>query len=263
VSGVLDDIVAAVRARLAARPAPSDLEERARSAAAARAADGRRSLRAALAAPGVRIIAECKRRSPSAGVLRNAFDPVELARLYERGGAAAVSVVTEPDFFAGDPAWIAAIRGASSLSVLRKDFIVGERQLFESVTYGADAVLLLARLLDDARLSRLLVVCGELGLEALVETHDEGELERALATPARLVGVNARDLRTFEVDVTRAAELARRVPDERIAIVESGIAGPGTVAALVAAGVRRFLVGEYLLRSGDPAAALKGLVGCG
>jgi indole-3-glycerol phosphate synthase len=260
VSGVPDILVRiteAVRARLGGSAPARDLEARAREASLRGV---RRSLRAALGAPGVRVIAECKHRSPSRGWLRKDFDPVALARAYEAGGAAAISVVTEPDFFAGQAEWVAEVRGEVALPVMQKDFVLIPRQLFEAVLLGADAVLLIARILPGPMLSELLAQAGELGLEALVEVHDGEDLERALAMPAPLLGVNARDLRTFTVDLDAAVELASRVPRDRVAVLESGIGGPAELAALVGRGIRRFLIGEHLVRSPDPRAALSELV---
>jgi indole-3-glycerol phosphate synthase len=260
---VLERIAAAVRDRLARHPAPADLERRAGEAAAARAKEGRRSMLASLRAPGVRIIAECKRCSPSAGVLREPFDPLGLARAYAAGGAAAISIVTEPEFFSGQSDWVALVRAAVPPPVMQKDFLLAPRQLYEAVLLGADAVLLIARILPGARLGEMLAIAGDLGLEALVEVHDERELERALAVPARLVGINARDLRSFAVDVDAAAGLAAQVPSDRVAVLESGIGGAADVRRLSARGMRRFLVGEHLLRAAEPEAALRELVACG
>jgi len=259
---VLARIAASVRTRLARTPAAPDLAARALETATRRA-NARRSLREALSLSGVRVIAECKRRSPSAGWLRQDLDPVALARAYESGGAAAVSVVTEPDFFAGDPAWVAQVRAAVTLPVLQKDFVLAPRQLHESVLLGADAVLLIARLLNDDELAAMLDLAARLGLETLVEAHGEDELARVLALPAPLVGINARDLRRFNVELDAAAALAARVPAGRIAVLESGIAGAGEVRRALRLGVRRFLVGGCLVRAHDPRAALAELVACG
>lgn len=257
---ILAEITAVVQRRLAQRPPPGDLESRAREAASERARAGGRSLRASLVRPGVRVIAECKRRSPSLGWLREPFEPVTLAHAYQAGGAAAVSVVTEPEFFAGDSEWVAVLRREVSLAVMQKDFLVSPRQLFETALLGADAVLLIARILPGTLLSEMLVVAGELGLESLVEVHDGADLERVLRLPAPLVGINARDLGTFRLNLDGAAELAGRVPQDRVAVLESGISGPADVSALVQRGFRHFLVGEYLLRSADPRAALTELL---
>ncbi len=257
---VLARIVAAVRERLAAEPEPADLRLRAAAAAAARRREGTRSLRAALSAPGVRVIAECKRRSPSRGVLREPFDAVALARTYEAAGAAAISVVTEARFFAGEAAWLPEVRRTVGLPVLQKDFLLAERQLAEAAVLGADAVLLIARILPGGELAAMLAAAAALGLEVLLEVHDRADLERALALPAAVIGINARDLATFAVDLDAAAALAAAVPPERVAVMESGVAGGADVRRLGGVGLRRFLVGEHLLRAGDPGAALRELV---
>jgi indole-3-glycerol phosphate synthase len=257
VPDILVRITEAVRARLAGSAPARDLEARAREASRR---GSRRSLRGALEAPGVRVIAECKHRSPSRGWLRTDFDPVALARAYQAGGAAAISVVTEPEFFAGEAEWVAEVRGEVALPVMQKDFLLTPRQLFEAVLLGADAVLLIARILPGPALSELVSLVGELGLETLVEVHDVEDLERALATPASLVGINARDLRTFTVDLDAAVELALRVPHDRAVVLESGIGGPAELAALATRGIRRFLIGEHLVRSPDPRAAMTELV---
>jgi indole-3-glycerol phosphate synthase len=257
VSDILVRITEAVRARLAASAPAQGLEARAREASRR---GGRRSLRAALDAPGVRVIAECKHRSPSRGWLRADFDPAALARAYQAGGAAAISVVTEPEFFAGQVDWVAEVRGEVTLPVMQKDFLLTPRQLLEAVLLGADAVLLIARILPGSLLPELLALAGELGLEALVEVHDGEDLERVLAAAAPLVGINARDLRTFRVDLDAAVELALRVPPDRAVVLESGIGGPAELAAVAGRGIRRFLVGEHLIRSPDPCAALTELI---
>ncbi len=259
---VLAEIVAAVQDRLKREPEAPGLLVQARERAGVRRRKGRRSLLEALTAPGVRVIAECKRRSPSAGVLRSSFDPVALARAYEAGGAAAISVVTEPQFFAGQPGWVPLVRQAVTLPVLRKDFIISMRQLAESVLLGADAVLLIARCLPGSLLPELVAVAAELELEVLLEVHDAEDLERALATTAPVIGINSRDLRTFAVDLGAAARLAAQVPPGRVVVLESGIDGPHAAAPLVAAGLRHFLVGSALVRSGDPEAAVRELVAC-
>lgn len=260
---ILVRILAAVQERLASEPEPAGLWQRARELAGVRRRGGRRSLREALAEPGVRVIAECKRRSPSAGWLRREFDPVTLARQYAAGGAAAISVVTEPQFFAGQPGWLPLIRQVVDLPLLRKDFLISVRQLAESVLLGADAVLLIARCLPGSLLPELAALAGELELEVLVEVHDEADLERALALSTPLIGINSRNLGTFEVDLGAAEALARRVPAGRTVVLESGIDGPATLAPLLAAGLRHFLVGSSLVRAADPEAAVRGLVTCG
>ncbi len=266
-SGAADDVLsriaAATRARLARGPVSAQLQRRAREAAEARRLGEGRSLVAALLAPGVRVVAECKRRSPSAGWLRPDFDPVRLALAYQEGGAAAISVVTEPEFFAGDVAWLARVRGAATLPVLQKDFILSRRQLLEAAVAGADAVLLIARLLPGRRLGELVAAAAELALESVVEVHDRRDLERVLAVGVGIVGINSRDLSTFRVDLEEAGRLAELVPPQQLVLIESGIRGGDTLRPFLARGRRQFLVGEYLLRSRDPVAALRELVACG
>ncbi len=257
---ILDRIVLAVRARLDAAPAMPDLEQRAADAVVHRLAEGRRSLTAALRSRCPAIIAECKHASPSAGVLREPFDPVALARAYAAGGAAAISVVTEPDFFAGGPGWIGPVRAAVPLPVLRKDFIFTERQLYETAVLGADAVLLVQRLLDPPTLARLLEVARRLALDVLLELFADEDPAPAIASGAEIIGVNARDLASFRVDLERVAELARVIPNERVRVAESGVRGPQDVARLAAAGWHAFLVGEHLVRAPDPEAAVRALV---
>ncbi len=259
---ILARITEAVLARLARDPAPAGLEARAREAVGARRREGRRSLARALAPAGIRVLAECKRRSPSKGWLREPFDAVGLARAYEAGGAAAISVVTEPEFFAGQAGWVQAVRRAVALPVLQKDFRVAPRQLFEAVLLGADAVLLIARILPGPTLAEMLSAAEDLGLEALVEAYDERDLDRILTTPAQLVGVNARDLGSFDVDFGAAAAMAERVARDRTVVMESGVRDAGDVREVARLGVRRFLIGEHLLRSADPGAALAELVAC-
>lgn len=254
-SGVLAEIAAAVRRRTAA----GDYRPR---ATAAPAPDGAR-FEASLREPGARIIAELKRRSPSAGEIEPHLDrKVEtLALAYRRGHAAAISVVTERDFFGGDPEWIVRARRISGLPVLMKDFLLAEEQLDFAASYGADAVLLIAALLDDGALARLRSAAQARGLAALVEAHDADEARRAVAAGAAVVGVNARDLRTFEVDREGAAALAASIPEDRVRVAESGIRSRADVERLGAAGFSAFLVGETLLRSEDPEETLRVLRG--
>ncbi|MFN3413253.1 MAG: indole-3-glycerol phosphate synthase TrpC [Thermoanaerobaculum sp.] len=220
----------------------------------------RRSLLQALNQPGVRIIAEVKKRSPSAGVLRNPVEPAGLARAYQQGGAAAISVVTEPQYFGGASGWVAEVKHATNLPVLQKDFFSRPEHLAHGLASGADAVLLIARMLPGALLSEMVACCQELGLEPLVETHDEEDVQRALDAGATLVGVNSRDLATFTVQVEAAAALVRGLPSGVVGVLESGVKDPGQFSQLVAQGVRRFLIGEYLLRQNEPERALKELL---
>jgi indole-3-glycerol phosphate synthase len=211
---------------------------------------------------GLSVIAEVKRRSPSRGGLAGRLDPAELARAYERGGAACLSVLTDREFFGGSPDDLRDARRAVALPVLRKDFTVAAADVCDARLMGADAVLLIVAALDDAELRDFHALAGELGLDALVEVHDEGELDRALAAGAGLVGVNQRDLVTFEVDSSRAVRVGRAMAErggDIIRVAESGIRGPEEAAALAAAGFDAVLVGESLVTSGDAAAAVRAL----
>lgn len=250
----LDRIAAATRAALAGgRYAPLS---------GASAPDGPR-FAAALAEPGTAIIAELKRRSPSAGEICPHLDRrVETYALaYRRGHAAAISVVTEREFFGGDPEWIRRARRISGLPVLMKDFVLEERQLDFGASAGADAVLLIAALLDERSLRLLREGAEARGLAALVEAHTADEVRRAVASGASIVGVNARDLRTFSVDLAASAALAREIPPSSLAVAESGIENRQQIEALGRAGFRAFLVGETLLRAEDPEAKLRSLRG--
>ncbi|HLT69162.1 MAG TPA: indole-3-glycerol phosphate synthase TrpC [Acidimicrobiales bacterium] len=255
----LDRILAAHRARAAADDRPvGDLVARARAEPPAR------GFAAALrAADGVGVIAEVKRRSPSKGDLAPDLDPAALARAYEAGGAACLSVLTDRDFFAGSPDDLRAARAAAALPVLRKDFTVSPADVCDARLMGADAVLLIVAALDDEELAELHRLALDLGLDALVEVHDEAELERALEVGATLVGVNQRDLVTFEVDHERAVRVARAMPAGVVRVAESGIRGPDDVAALADAGFDAVLVGESLVTAGDPGAAVAGLRSAG
>jgi len=209
--------------------------------------------------PGVSVIAEVKRRSPSKGELAEIPEPAALAAAYARGGAAAISVLTEERRFGGSLADLRAVRSAVDVPVLRKDFIVTPYQLLEARAAGADLALLIVAALDDDTLRRLHDEAGELGLSVLVEVHDEPETERAVALGAELIGVNARNLRTLDVDPDTFARLAPLVPDDRVLVAESGIAGPADVARFADRGARVVLVGEALVRDGNPEAAVRAL----
>jgi indole-3-glycerol phosphate synthase len=236
----------------------SALEKR----AAASSPDGAR-FDAALAATGrVNVIAECKRRSPSKGVLAPQYNPVSIARSYEQGGAAAISVLTEPTFFDGALEHLAAVRQAVSLPLLRKDFIVDEYQLLEARASGADAVLLIVAALDRRDLVRLQVRARELGLATLVEVHDEAELGLAVDSGARVIGVNNRNLRTLQVDVDGSYRLAARIPRDVVGVSESGLQSRADLEALAAAGYRAFLIGERFMTDPDPARAIRELTVC-
>ncbi|MFW6079435.1 MAG: indole-3-glycerol phosphate synthase TrpC [Gemmatimonadota bacterium] len=255
---VLERIVAAKREEV------ERLKARAASLrSAAEAAGEGRGLSTALAggAGEVALIAEVKRRSPSAGELRSELSPAEVARAYEAAGAVAISVLTDGPFFGGTLEDLAAVRASVGLPVLRKDFVLAPLQLWEARAAGADAVLLIVRILDDARLAELVALAGELGLDALVEVHDRAELDRALEAGARILGINNRDLSTFRTDLSVTLELAGSVPRDRVLVAESGIRVPADVDRLGAAGVDAILVGESLMRSDDVEAAARSLVG--
>jgi indole-3-glycerol phosphate synthase len=226
-----------------------------------RAPRGRAFADALRSAPPPRVIAECKRRSPSRGVLRVQYHPAAHAAAYARAGAVAISVLTEPTFFDGELEHLSAVRRAIDLPLLRKDFIVTEYQLLEAVDAGADAVLLIVAALDDGPLRHLLARASALGLAALVEVHDERELSRALHAGAAIVGVNSRDLRTLAVDPTVLDRIARELPQGITAVAESGIRTTGDLARLGDLGYHAFLVGERLITQDDPGAALQELRG--
>jgi indole-3-glycerol phosphate synthase len=221
-----------------------------------------RDFRAALEAPGgVQIIAEVKKASPSAGVLRADFDPVAIARTYARHGAACISVLTDEPFFQGSLAYLSAIRAAVALPLLRKDFLLDRYQLLQARCAGADAVLLIAEILDDRALPRLLREAAELGMQALVELYDAENLPRVLDAGARLVGVNNRDLRTFVTRLEHTLELAGRLPPGCCLVSESGIRTRQDLLRLEGAGVRAVLVGETFMRAADIGAKLDELRG--
>ncbi len=221
---------------------------------------GRRDFREALAAHDVAIIAEFKRASPSKGVLVNGIDPVAVARSYEQGGAAALSVLTDEQFFHGSLDDLASARGAVGLPVLRKDFTFDEYHVAESAAYCSDAILLIATLLTSKRLRQLREYAARFGMASLVEVHDEAELEAAIDSGAQIIGVNNRNLRTFEVNIETSLHLAPRIPAGAIKISESGIRSAEDIRMLHDAGYNGFLVGEHLMRSRDPLGALRALL---
>jgi indole-3-glycerol phosphate synthase len=219
---------------------------------------------AALAQTGrVNVIAECKRRSPSKGVLCEQYDPVAIARQYEAGGAAAISVLTEPTFFDGALAHLTAVRAAVNVPLLRKDFVVDRYQLFEARAAGADAVLLIVAALPQTELTTLQAEAFALGLAALVEVHDEEELARAIDAGASIVGVNNRNLRTLTVDVDASYRLVSRMPRGVTAVSESGLQSRQDLERLSAAGYRAFLIGERFMTDASPADAIRQLIGDG
>ncbi len=224
----------------------------------------RRSLVAALRRSGgepVRVIAEIKRASPSAGPIRIDADPVAIAHEYEAGGASAISVLTDKDFFAGDLEFLGQVHEEVSLPCLRKDFIIDRLQITESAMNGADAVLLIVAALEPKQLGELVVAARNEGMDALVEAHTLAEAEAALAAGAKLLGVNHRDLRTFAIDMTLTEQIAKRVPSDVVLVAESGIKTRDDVRRLGDAGAHAVLVGETLMRAPSPGAALRELLG--
>ncbi len=253
---VLDDIVAGVRLDLAERQSrvtATDLR------AALADVDGARDPMPDFRSTEPSVIAEVKRKSPSKGALADIPEPAELARAYARGGAAAISVLTEPRRFGGSLADLVAVRAAVDTPLLRKDFIVSDYQLVEARVAGADLALLIVAALADDELRRLHDTARELGLTVLVEIHDEAEAERAVALDAELIGVNARNLKTLQVDDQVFGRLAGQLPDDAVLVAESGISGPADVARFAAEGARVVLVGEALVRDGDPEGAVRAL----
>jgi indole-3-glycerol phosphate synthase len=256
---LLETIVASTRysveARQSRRPLPllmAELDDR--------RAEGASFHDALTRTDRLNVIAECKRRSPSRGILRDDYDPAAIARSYEQAGAAAVSVLTEPTFFDGSLDHLRAARAVTGCPLLRKDFIVAEYQLVEAVGAGASAALLIAAVLEDEALAALIRAAERLGLAALVEVHDRAELERALAAGARIVGVNNRNLRTLEVDLGASSDLIGLMPPGVVAVAESGLRRPEDLHRLRAAGFSAFLIGERLMSAMDPGLALRELL---
>ena len=243
---ILERIVAAKRAEISAAKRPVDLKS----------APPVRDFIAAVRAKRPAVIAEIKRASPSKGVLRQDFDPAAIAKRYEEAGAACVSVLTDREFFQGAPEHLSTARAACKLPALRKDFIIDPYQVYEARALGADCILLIVACLDDAQLGELEALAHRLGMAVLVEVHDAEELERGLKLKTPLLGINNRNLRTFETRLETTLALLPRVPPERIVVTESGILAPADVARMRASGVHTFLVGEAFMRAPDPGAAL-------
>ena len=266
-SNILDTIVAQKRLEVAQLPARLIAAGDLRDAMLER--DGRRDFLAALRAPragDVALIAEVKKASPSAGVICPDFDPVRIAKEYETAGASCLSVLTDEKFFQGSLDYLRQIRAAVKLPLLRKDFIIDERQILEAIEWGADAILLIVAILDDRQLRDYQVLAESAGLTALVEVHDEAELDRALSAGARLVGVNNRDLKSFKVDLGTTERLATKLfaapgGTERLLVAESGIHTRADVVRLKACGSRAILVGESLMKGGDIASQARALLG--
>ena len=259
---LLRTIVAATR-RIVETRREKEPQAALESRAAAASPGGSRFEAALGMADRINVIAECKRRSPSKGVLAAEYDPVRIAACYEQGGAAAISVLTEPTFFDGSLEHLAAVRARVALPLLRKDFIVDQYQLFEARAAGADAVLLIVAALEQKDLVTLQARAWELGLATLVEVHDEAELARAIDSGARVIGVNNRNLRTLTVDVEASGRLASRMPRNVIGVSESGLKSREELDRLAAAGYKAFLIGERFMTDPDPAGAIHDLVGVG
>ena len=259
-SDILQRILAVKAEEIAsARAVVPESALRAQAAAASPPRDFTVALRSKIAAGHAAVIAEIKKASPSKGVIRADFDPPSIATSYAAGGAACLSVLTDRQFFQGAPEYLQSARAASGLPVLRKDFIVDPYQVAESRAIGADCILLIVAALDDAQLGDLETAAMALGMAVLVEVHDAAELDRALRLRTPLIGINNRNLRTFEVSLDTTLDLLDRIPADRIVITESGIASREDTIRMRQHGVNAFLVGESLMRQADPGAALRAL----
>ena len=259
-SDILVRIVAVKREEVAAARRKRDVASLRRDAEALGGSRGFvAALRAQLDAGRAAVIAEVKKASPSRGVLREPFVPAEIAASYAAGGAACLSVLTDASFFQGSAAYLEAARAACALPVLRKDFMIDAYQVFEARAMGADAILLIAACLDGAQMADLEAQAQALGMAVLVEVHDGAELDRALRLATPLVGINNRDLRSFEVSLETTLDLLPRLPADKLLVTESGILARSDVERMRKAGVNAFLVGEAFMRADDPGAALRGL----
>ncbi len=259
-SSILQEIAAAKREHVAAckrRVPESELLAR---ASARRPLDFAGALTARASARQNAVIAEVKKASPSKGVIRPDFDPVAIARAYEAGGATCLSVLTDAPYFQGRDAYVTAIREAVGLPILRKDFMLDPYQVVEARAIGADAILVIMAMVDDALVAELAAAAREMGLAVLPEVHDAAELERALALDTRLIGINNRNLHDFSVSLTTTLDLLPAIPEGKTVITESGIATHADIARMNAAGVHGFLVGESLMRASDPGKALRDLL---
>jgi indole-3-glycerol phosphate synthase len=259
----LDEIVGRTRSDIARRRSARPIDELEAAAAARAADDPRRPFAAALRATGLSVIAEHKRRSPSAGVIREELALEDVVAAYERGGAAALSILTEEHGFGGSLADLELARRSSGLPILRKDFVVDSYQVVEALAAGADAILLIVAALDPEQLWTLYALATELGLDAVVEVHDEAELEAAAALGAHVIGINNRDLTTLTVDTERTYALLPGVPDGAVVVAESGFRTRAELERVAGAGVDAVLVGEALMRAPDIEAACRELTGGG
>jgi indole-3-glycerol phosphate synthase len=260
-SDTLGRICADKRAEVARRKAAlPETELRRRAAAADKPRGFARALENAVAQGGYGLIAEIKKASPSKGLIRADFSPPDLARAYASGGATCLSVLTDAPYFQGADEHLVQARAACALPVLRKDFMLDPWQVVESRALGADCILVIMAAVDDATARALVDAAASLGMDALIEVHDGAELERALKLPAKLVGVNNRDLKTFKTDLAVTEALAPRVPRDRIPVAESGLFTPADLARMARAGARCFLVGEALMRQADVAQATRALL---
>lgn len=257
---ILDEIAADTRKRVAAEKEQIPLEEMKRQAEALPADTGF-PFEQALRAEGIQFICEVKKASPSKGVIAEEFPYLDIARDYERAGAAAISVLTEPHYFKGSNAYLKEIADTVKIPVLRKDFTVDPYMIYQAKVFGASAVLLICAILTDEELLAYHKIADSLGLSALVEAHDETEVSRALACGARIIGVNNRDLRDFKVDITNSVRLRKLVPQEIVFVSESGMKTPEDIAVLRGNGTDAVLIGEVLMRSADKKEALEKLRG--
>lgn len=208
----------------------------------------------------IRIIAEVKKASPSKGVISRDFDPVRIARSYENAGAFAISVLTDEKYFMGSLDYLSEVKRSVSIPVLRKDFMIDQYQIYEARTYGADIILLIVSILDAGTIRDFQDLAQELGMSSIVEVHDESELEVALESESRIIGINNRDLKTFDVDLSTSERLFRQIPDDVVVISESGISNADNISRLLDHGISTFLIGESFMRQDDPGNALKSLL---
>ncbi|MDI6799835.1 MAG: indole-3-glycerol phosphate synthase TrpC [Actinomycetota bacterium] len=245
---ILDKIIAGKRAELMETKSRHSLQEmKARAAQAGPSRDFKGSLRA----PGLSLVAEIKKASPSAGIIRDDFDAKKIAKIYEAAGASAISVITEEKHFLGNLDYLSLVKRAVSLPILRKDFIIDEYQIYESKVFGADAILLIAAVLKDDELKRFIQIAEEIGLATLVEVHSEDELKRAFELGAQVIGINNRDLNTFKVDIETTFALNKLITSDKIVVAESGVKSREDILSLEEAKVDAVLIGEALMRSGD------------